>query len=463
MIFSLEEDEDVQQNPESICSHNEHDNDNEKRELYDSIEILLVETLEEMNAINYHNYYFEELIKNSIYSHFSMTMDETDFDDFYNTNIEELYINNGLVKRCFKNTDSIENFNSNVINYDENLIYLQNVKQPEQKTIEWYEFRYDHITGSNAWKIFGTPSSKNQLYYEKLQPFDTNKYVSFKSNITDSPLNWGHKYEPLTTQLYEYYNDVEVKEFGCIPHKSIPYLAASPDGIVVSDKMKGRMIEIKNVVSREINKIPKMEYYIQMQIQMEVCDLDECDFVETKFVEYDSYVDFKEDVDNYEKGMICVIMENNNEPRFIYEYCPLFENSDSQLDDFTSQIYKKYDINEEDDDNKYTWIKNIYWRLEVYSNVLVQRNKKWFEQALPEIKEFWNHVIEERKVPDSYLKYRPKSRAPPKEKPVSKPISLIQLNNYMKNDSIETSVSISPSPSHSPFLKESNVIDLNSI
>ena len=48
------------------------------------------------------------------------------------------------------------------------------------------------------------------------------------------------------------------------------------------------MLEIKNIVNREIDGIPKKEYWIQMQLQMEVCDLDECDFLETKFTEYDS-------------------------------------------------------------------------------------------------------------------------------------------------------------------------------
>ena len=55
------------------------------------------------------------------------------------------------------------------------------------------------------------------------------------------------------------------------------------------------MLEIKNVFSREIDGIPKMEYWIQMQLQMEVCDLDDCDFLETKFIEYENYNDFLND------------------------------------------------------------------------------------------------------------------------------------------------------------------------
>ena len=78
---------------------------------------------------------------------------------------------------------------------------------------------------------------------------------------------------------YEYINNTKVNEFGCIKHTKHDFLAASPDGIVcdMSSNLYGRMLEIKNVVSRTITGA-KMEYWIQMQLQMEVCDLNECDF-----------------------------------------------------------------------------------------------------------------------------------------------------------------------------------------
>ena len=47
------------------------------------------------------------------------------------------------------------------------------------------------------------------------------------------------------------------------------------------------MLEIKNIVNREITGIPKKEYWVQMQLQMEVCNLPECDFLETRFKEYE--------------------------------------------------------------------------------------------------------------------------------------------------------------------------------
>ena len=115
-------------------------------------------------------------------------------------------------------------------------------------------------------------------------PYDGTKFDSVNM---DSPFHWGTKYEPVSVQYYEYIYDTTIEDFGCIPHKEYSFLAASPDGINTDQNnyLFGRMLEIKNVVSREITGIPKMEYWIQMQLQMEVCNLNECDFLETKFVE----------------------------------------------------------------------------------------------------------------------------------------------------------------------------------
>ena len=431
--------------------------------MYECIESLVVDNLENIDNINIHDYKFDEKLKNEIYKNFIILFENYDYDkfnEFYDETIEDIFINNGLIKRSYKLTESLKYFN-NIIQSNENIInYLKNVKQPEQKTKEWYDFRYNHITGSNAWKIFGNPSTQNQLYYEKLN-LNTNGSYGY-SNMNDNPLNWGHKYEPLTIKFYEYYNDVIVSEFGCIPHKNIPFLAASPDGIVTSEKLNGRMVEIKNVVSREITQIPKMEYYIQMQLQMEVCDLNECDFIETKFTEYESYYDFKQDESNENKGMIIVIMEIGETSRYIYEYADLFKNNENQLDNYSEEIYKKYNLNKEtlaNNDETYKWVKNIYWKLDVYSNVLVQRNMKWFEEIYPKLKDFWNNVLEERKIENSYLKYKPKSRNKDKQN-LNKPINLISIEENTQEPNKVTIVN--DECTNIDSYKDNKVIDLNS-
>jgi hypothetical protein len=275
------------------------------------------------------------------------------------------------------------------------LDYLKNIYQPEQKTQEWYTFRHDHITASNAWKALGTTASKNQLIYEKCQPLNTEKY---KSSLSETPMSWGNKYEYLTSCIYEEKNNTTISSFGCIAHPVHSFLAASPDGIVTGENNYGRMIEIKNVVSREITGIPKKDYYIQMQLQMEVCDLEECDFVETKFIEYDTESQYIEDkTSTSKKGVIIVFINTDNE--FVYKYMPFdVTDYDAWIDNTLADtaIHMK-------------WFKNIYWKLEVYSCVLVKRQKDWFNSAVPEFTSIWETIQQER-INGEFINRAPKKR-----------------------------------------------------
>jgi putative phage-type endonuclease len=275
---------------------------------------------------------------------------------------------------------------------DGHLDYLKGIYQPEQKTQEWYDFRHDHITASNAWKALGTIASQNQLIYEKCKPLNTEKY---NSSLTETPMSWGNKYEYLTTCLYEEKNQTKIGTFGCIAHKDYPFLAASPDGIVTGEINYGRMIEIKNVVSREITGIPKLDYYIQMQLQMEVCDLEECDFVETKFIEYDSELEFKSDESTNKKGVILVFI--NEQQEFVYEYMPF------EVTDYNAWMEKTFE------NTTLQWFKNVYWKLEVYSCVLVKRQREWFKAAVPAFTALWDTILNER-INGEYTQRAPKKR-----------------------------------------------------
>ena len=270
------------------------------------------------------------------------------------------------------------------------ITYLQQVPQPEQRTPEWYEFRYHHLTASNIWKAFSSDSTKNQLIFEKCQPLnaDQNKYggVNF-----DSPMHWGQKYEPVSVQLYEEMFQSKVSDFGCIPHKTIECLAASPDGIVTAEQSDryGRMLEIKNIVNRDITGIPKQEYWVQMQVQLEVCDLNECDFLETRFIEYPDLEAFNEDIivnPETKKGCMMLFMKTGNQP--VYEYMPLT---------LPLADYSQWQEEMMDKHSDLNWLKNIYWKLDQFSCVLVLRNKLWFASVTPAIKSIWQTIQEEKK------------------------------------------------------------------
>jgi len=301
-----------------------------------------------------------------------------------------------------ENVDSenkcIENF-ENIEKMRKKIEYLESVYQPEQRTDEWYQHRHGLITASSVWKVFGSQSTQNQLIYEKCSPIDTEKYNKVN---TESPLHWGQKYEQLSKDLYEMINCTKIQEFGCIKHPNPAYyfIGASPDGINVcpSSHLYGRMLEIKNVVSREITGIPKEDYWIQMQIQMEVCRLPECDFLETKFVEYEDECAFDADSNkendetkwNYNlegkrRGVIVYFIKDDKP---IYEYAPLEITTKMEFNKWFEEKINSY--------NTVTWVKNIYWRMEVYSCVLVVRDKAWFKNAVVKIEKLWKTVETEK-------------------------------------------------------------------
>ena len=272
------------------------------------------------------------------------------------------------------------------------LFKLKNIPQPEQRTPEWYIFRNSILTASNIYKIFVSESTQSQLILEKCQPNDVNKNKSINLN---SPMHWGQKYERVSVLFYEQLYNTKVSEFGCIPHRNYSYIAASPDGIICDENsaIYGRMLEIKNVVSREINGIPKMEYWIQMQIQMEVCDLNECDFLETKFIEYCDECEYKEDYalnvsSKKHCGFIMQFSINNEDVHYEYPPFNLHNIESTEYNDWTNLMLEKNRHN--------TFVRNIYWKLETSSCVLVLRNKLWFKHVQPYIEIFWNALVCEK-------------------------------------------------------------------
>jgi putative phage-type endonuclease len=290
------------------------------------------------------------------------------------------------------------------INDIENKIQtLRDKPQPAQRTEEWYTLRNGIITASNAYKAFGSEALMNQLIYEKCKP--NIEILNGNVNI-NSPFHWGQKYEPLSVMLYEYRNKTKIEDFGCIKHSEYDFLGASPDGINVekTSHLFGRLLEIKNVVSRQIDGVPKKEYWVQMQMQMEVCNLDGCDFLECSFKEYEDLDDFNssdpnlgyyfhKDIEtganiNLFKGII-MYFSKDGIPTYIYK--PLFM-GELEFNEWS----KKQRLEQEQDGQ--IWVRNIYWKEEVYSCVYVRRNRQWFNDNLPQFKKIWNTIEETRKT-----------------------------------------------------------------
>jgi putative phage-type endonuclease len=316
-----------------------------------------------------------------------------------------------------KNDEDIEDVSEsdeeekNII--EEKIQRLRDIPQPVQRTPEWYKFRWNLITASNAWKAFETQNTINQLIYEKCQSLKYANTDSVEEEVkmvnTNTTLHWGQKYEPLSVMLYEHMYNSRIEDFGCIQHPVYKFIGASPDGIVIeSDTGRyGRMLEIKNIVNREINGIPKKEYWIQMQLQMEVCDLDECDFLETKFIEYPDYQSYKNDssiasfngeefnsfvttkAGSY-KGIIVHFHKKDGRPH--YEYMPLKLWTPHDISSWEECIVSKY----ESEPYNYSFLKFIYWKLEKFSCVQVSRNRDWFKNNVRQLEKVWKTIEEER-------------------------------------------------------------------
>ena len=286
------------------------------------------------------------------------------------------------------------------------LEYLRGKYQPEQRSNDWYSYRYNLITASNAFKAFENQVVKNQLIYEKCQPLTTVNEADADTKIvqltnTKSPLHWGQKYEPLSVLIYERMYNTTIEDYGCIKHDKHHFIGASPDGINndPSSDRYGRLLEIKNIVNREITGIPKKEYWVQMQLQMEVCDIDECDFLETKFVEYADESAFNNDrqpcnlyrsSDNKHKGVIMYFhVHSTGKPLYIYS--PVTLSSKTDCDNWQTSMLQKY-VNEEG----LVFVEYIYWKLEILSCVLVPRNRIWFNNNVWELEDIWASIEHER-------------------------------------------------------------------
>ena len=281
---------------------------------------------------------------------------------------------------------------------------MKNSYQPTQRTDEWFKYRYNLLTASNIGKILGSDAKKNSLIFEKCQPLlltDMNSYVNI-----NSPMHWGNKYEPVSLMVYEYMYETKVEDFGCIKHPDIQCLGASPDGINTdtNSNLYGRMVEIKNIVNREITGIPLEAYWIQMQVQMEVCDLDQCDFFETQFKEFDTSDEFYASDKEY-TGVILYFVKadgTNTNPEYVYMPLKMMKNKE------TIKSWIEGCILEFESDGKHRFYSTIYWYLDIMSCVLVPRNKAWFKALRPHIMSTWDIIENERKT--GYEHRKPKKR-----------------------------------------------------
>lgn len=260
---------------------------------------------------------------------------------------------------------------------------LKLIPQPEQRSQEWYDTRNNMLTASSIASIFN------------LNPYATRtKYLMEKCGFIkgfsgSAATEWGVKYEPVANSVYAHIYKTDVYEFGLIPHPVYKFVGASPDGIT----SEGIMIEIKVPTSRDITGDPPIYYWIQMQIQMEVADLDLCHFTELRIKEYAKEEDFwsnMDEKDNYKTidnkfhGCVLVFWDYELEKNK-YIHAP-FEFEHDQLLEWIKETIK------ETEQKDFMLLNKSFWYVEKISIVPVKRDKEWFNKNIKEIQDFYNEI-----------------------------------------------------------------------
>ena len=286
-----------------------------------------------------------------------------------------------LVADIMRISKSLNRIYNDSLKLAQNVVGLQKLELPEQRSPAWYAMRETMITASDwATAIGKNPySTRNKLLLKKLGY----EGEQFTGNAATA---WGVKYEPVATSIYERRNNKTVIEFGLIPHPTISFLGASPDGITAD----GTMLEIKCPPKRVITGIPPFYYWVQMQGQLEVCDLELCDFLECKIEEYETAEEYFADIEEgsplskangLELGIVLEFKRKDDSLHF--EYSPFGMNMD-ESNKWTVEMIK------ENSKNNLMFSKQLYWKLTKISCVPVFRDRDWFKDSVPKLKSFWD-------------------------------------------------------------------------
>lgn len=268
-----------------------------------------------------------------------------------------------------------------ICSYRKELHKLRQLPYIAQRTEEWYALRRHRLTASDTAQALGKGkfASRDQLIQKKVQDI-RGKSVPFK---VMAPMKWGIMFEAMAMRCYQQANDnVGVHEFGMIPHSTLSCFGASPDGITDL----GIMTEIKCPYKRKITGEVPDYYELQMQGQMAVCNLKECDYIECDMQTFDSYDDYVTMVEDSQvnHGVICEFIRGTET---YYEYSdPLLTapQANAWAREFSSVEMRR--------DKDIQLVKMHFWRLRKMSVIRVHFDADRWNTIVPQIRQFWDDV-----------------------------------------------------------------------
>jgi putative phage-type endonuclease len=204
-------------------------------------------------------------------------------------------------------------------------------------------------------------------------------------------MKWGTMFEEIANRSYRQHNgDMIVHEFGLVPHPMISYYGASPDGITEL----GVMLELKCPMKRRIDGTIPEQYEIQMQGQMAVCGLQECDYVECCLEDFEDPERYLAMIDPNSIKDHGIILEYNDNGVMSYDYSPEY---------LTAAEAWKWAQGRIKNEKKHL-VKITPWKLKEYFMQRVYFDAERWENTLKDVSIFWKEVEEMRAAgPDGFI------------------------------------------------------------
>lgn len=254
---------------------------------------------------------------------------------------------------------------------------LENYGQNDQRTEAWLTKRGQMLTASEIYKALpdATPAQRHEIIMSKLQP------KQFSTGNGARALLWGTRFEPIAKQIYSELNNLSIVDTTCVPHPTVSFLGASPDGIILTqdetDVRYGKLVEFKCPISRQFTNetpVPK-EYYHQMQLQMECTGLDECEYIEMAFkqVNYTEWVDSKAEY----KSFFAILPDESVRYKDMHDPRKPADWREDELKDVEDSVM-------------------CYWILNNWRSLTVNKQMDWLSSNLPSFESVWKEVQEHR-------------------------------------------------------------------
>jgi putative phage-type endonuclease len=189
--------------------------------------------------------------------------------------------------------------------------------------------------------------------------------------------DWGNMFEDVACSIYADMHNTQVHEFGLIRHPVHAFFGASPDGITDD----GIMLEIKCPLRRKINGEIPLQYYYQIQGQLDVCELDICDYLEcefSKYTDYNEYVEaYTQATKNKSSGIYTGVIKTINDSK--HEYLCLQKTQCDAVGNIENNEVANSIVS--------------YWILEKHNIIRVYKDELFVKTKLEELKHVWDKII----------------------------------------------------------------------